>query len=147
MNRKEKMAACILVLTLAAGIVADLYGDRFGGEKSRGDGAPAEVLRSPRDCAEASAESVEGVEGVAKGEGGDWREQAGELGGYRRIDVNRAGLEELELLPGIGPKKAEAILKWRSEHGRLARLEDLLEVKGIGRGTLERLRPFATVGE
>ena len=67
-------------------------------------------------------------------------------GGYRRIDLNRAGMQELVLLPGIGPKKAEALLRWRAEHGRFATLEDLLEVKGIGESTLERLKPYACLG-
>ncbi len=58
----------------------------------------------------------------------------------RGIDVNRAGAEELLLLPGIGPKKAEAILAYRNEHGPFTAPEDLLAVPGIGPATLEGLR-------
>src|SRR5262245_38906619 len=59
-----------------------------------------------------------------------------------RIDPNVATLEELEGLPGIGPARAAAIVAQRRERGRFRRLEDLLEVPGIGDKTLERLRPY-----
>lgn len=58
------------------------------------------------------------------------------------VILNRAGEQELDALPGIGPAKARAILELR-EHkgGRFSSLEDLLDVKGIGPATLERMRP------
>jgi competence protein ComEA len=61
------------------------------------------------------------------------------------VNVNTATAEELELLPGIGPSKAKAILEARRERGAFKSVEELEEVKGIGKGALERLRPFVTV--
>ena len=61
------------------------------------------------------------------------------------VNVNTATAEELELLPGIGPSKAKAILEARRERGAFKSVEELEEVKGIGRGALERLRPFVTL--
>jgi competence ComEA-like helix-hairpin-helix protein len=61
-------------------------------------------------------------------------------------DLNRASREELELLPGIGPVKADRIARWREEHGRFGSLEDLLEVHGIGPITVERLRGLVFAG-
>lgn len=58
-----------------------------------------------------------------------------------RIVLNLASAGELTKLPGIGPKRAEAILALRQRLGRFRRVEDLLRVKGIGRKMLERLRP------
>lgn len=63
-----------------------------------------------------------------------------------RLDLNRASQAELEALPGIGPARASAIVRWRDEHGLFRDLEDLLQVPGIGSGTLERLRSLVTVG-
>ncbi len=63
------------------------------------------------------------------------------------VDVNRAELEELVGLPGIGPVRAREILRLREERGGFASLEELLDVKGIGPATLERLRPAARVGK
>ncbi len=66
--------------------------------------------------------------------------------GPGRLNLNRASLEELEALPGIGPARARAIARWRREHGAFEVVEDLLEVPGIGPATLEQLRPLVVVG-
>jgi competence protein ComEA len=53
---------------------------------------------------------------------------------------------QLEALPGIGPKTAEAILRYREEKGGFRRLEELMEVKGIGAKRFETLKGFLRVG-
>ena len=58
------------------------------------------------------------------------------------INVNLATLDELEALPGIGPVLANAIVSHRRETGPFERIEDLLDVPGVGSATLERLRPL-----
>ena len=63
----------------------------------------------------------------------------------KKVNLNRATVEQLETLPGIGPARAKAIVRWRSERGRFTTLDALLEVPGIGRATLERLKPLVTV--
>lgn len=62
-----------------------------------------------------------------------------------RVDLNRAGRAELEALPGIGPVLAERILEHRSLRGRFDRVEQLLEVRGVGPSRLEDLRARVTV--
>ncbi|MCD8382457.1 MAG: helix-hairpin-helix domain-containing protein [Clostridiales bacterium] len=63
------------------------------------------------------------------------------------IDVNSADAETLELLPGIGPEKAAAIVAWREENGPFTQPEDLLEVSGIGEATLEEIRSLIICGD
>jgi competence ComEA-like helix-hairpin-helix protein len=58
------------------------------------------------------------------------------------IDLNSATLEELVMLPGIGPSTAQKILQYRQEQGPFTSAEELLEVQGIGVKKLERIRPF-----
>ncbi len=58
------------------------------------------------------------------------------------VILNAATDADLRRLPGVGAKRAEAILALRSRLGRFRALEDLLKVKGIGRATLKRLRPL-----
>jgi competence ComEA-like helix-hairpin-helix protein len=57
------------------------------------------------------------------------------------IDLNHAGVTELCRLPGIGPKRAEAIVEMRRKKP-FTRISQLLRVRGIGRKTLSRLRPL-----
>lgn len=58
-----------------------------------------------------------------------------------RIDVNKATIEELVHLPGIGPEKARRIIRER-ESRPFRKASDLLRVKGIGRKTLRRMIPL-----
>jgi len=55
------------------------------------------------------------------------------------VNINSATAAELEALPGIGPSKAEAIVKDRDANGPFATVEDLSRVSGIGAKTLENL--------
>ncbi|MDH5676151.1 MAG: helix-hairpin-helix domain-containing protein [Myxococcales bacterium] len=61
------------------------------------------------------------------------------------VDLNRADEAELTRLPGIGPSKAQAILKLRERIKRFNKIEDLMRVKGIGRKTFRKLRPMLRV--
>jgi competence protein ComEA len=59
------------------------------------------------------------------------------------VNLNDASEEELARLPGIGPGKARAIAEHRHAHP-FRRTDDLTKVKGIGRKTFGRLRPYIT---
>lgn len=48
------------------------------------------------------------------------------------ISLNRASLADIQRLPGVGPALGQRILDWRQAHGSFRKLDDLLEVKGIG---------------
>lgn len=61
------------------------------------------------------------------------------------IDLNRADAQELIQLPGIGPARAQAIVDYRTRHGPFRRIAQLLRIRGIGRATLRRLRPFLVI--
>ena len=58
------------------------------------------------------------------------------------VNVNTATAEELQLLPGIGAARAEALIELRKQRGGFKSLEELKDVKGIGDASLERLRPY-----
>ncbi|PFL20557.1 competence protein ComE [Bacillus cereus] len=57
-----------------------------------------------------------------------------------KVQINTASKEELEKITGIGSRKAESILKYREEHGPFQKIEDLLEIDGIGTKSLEKIK-------
>jgi len=60
------------------------------------------------------------------------------------VNINQATQAELEALPNIGPSKAQAILEHRAKRP-FKKVEDLMRVKGIGRKTFNKLRPYLSV--
>jgi competence protein ComEA len=62
-----------------------------------------------------------------------------------KLNLNTATPEQLELLPGVGPAKAERIIAFRQKHGAFKRVADLRRVKGFGRKTLKKLEPFLDI--
>jgi competence protein ComEA len=109
------------------------------------DGVPHSVeapLPSPALAREANASSVPVVSLTAS----TTQAPSAEMPDARIVDLNKTSAAELETLPYVGPKRAEAILALRAKVGRFRNVEDLLKVKGIGRGTLKRMRSRLTVG-
>jgi competence protein ComEA len=61
------------------------------------------------------------------------------------VNLNTASAEDLSLLPGVGPARARAIIELRQQRGGFKRVEDLLEVKGIGESSLAKLKPYLAI--
>lgn len=61
------------------------------------------------------------------------------------VNINTAGEEQLESLPGIGPKTAGRILEYRREYGGFVSKDELMDVSGIGPATYEKLKDKITV--
>jgi len=116
MNSKERLAGFIVLATLLLGIIAGLI-DRNDKDIHVPNGA---------DSCASFGES--------------------EIDSYLRIDLNKASAGELMALPGIGEKRAQAVVAWRDAHGPFHCVDDLDDVRGIGPATLDRLRPFVCVG-
>jgi len=71
----------------------------------------------------------------------------GEEQSPQKIDINRAQPWLLEALPGIGEVLAQRIVDYRSQNGPFRRIEDLLNVSGIGPATFEQIKDFITVSD
>lgn len=65
-----------------------------------------------------------------------------ETQGDFQVNINTADLTELTLLPGIGESRARDIIAYRNEYGKFTKPEDLLQIRGIGKATIEKLMPY-----
>ena len=61
------------------------------------------------------------------------------------ININTADITTLTHIKGIGPSKAKAIVEYRKKHGRFESVEELVQVKGIGKKSLEKIKSDITV--
>ena len=64
--------------------------------------------------------------------------------GISKIDINQASVEQLTTIKGIGKTKAQAIVDHRKSNGKFKKAEDLMQVKGIGAGTVKKITPFTS---
>lgn len=60
------------------------------------------------------------------------------------INLNTATLDQLTTLPGVGPKTAERILEYRTKSGGFKKIEELMNVKGIGEKSFLKIKPLVS---
>lgn len=63
----------------------------------------------------------------------------------QKININIATIDELQALPNIGPKKAQAIIEYRQTNGSFQTIDQIKEIKGIGEKTYEELAHLISV--
>lgn len=101
-------------------------------EENDGVNADDRAENKADDVIEANADRASNGNAVAGITDHTSHDEADAEAGGGRLDINRATLAELDALKGIGPAKAEAIVKDREQNGKFGTVRDLLRVKGIG---------------
>jgi len=61
------------------------------------------------------------------------------------VDLNSASVSDLESLPGVGRRTAERIVEYRQKNGSFKKIEELMNVKGIGEKSFLKLKPLIAV--
>jgi comEA protein len=57
-----------------------------------------------------------------------------------KINLNTASIEQLQSLPGIGPSTAKSIVEYRTKVGKFNRIEEIINIKGIGEKKFEKIK-------
>jgi competence protein ComEA len=119
----------------AGGALGDADVDRVNLAAPVDDGAWIHVPRAGEPLAPAPAG---GAGGAAPG-------SSGASSASSPLDLNAAGVEELDTLPGVGPATAAAIVEHRTRNGPFTEVDALTDVPGIGPAKLARLRALVRV--
>ncbi len=101
------------------------------------------VILAPQSALAAAEKAVEPVKAGAQKAATKAAESA--LSGP--VNINTANAEELAKLPGIGPKIAEDIVKYRTDNGDFKTTQDITKVKGVGDKKYESIKDKITVGQ
>jgi competence protein ComEA len=137
------VALCALVATLTATWLSSSPAEA-------GKGKPAPAAKAGKADAPAPAPVVTAIDDDGIEIDGDAPKKStkrgkakGELTG--KLNLNTATVEQLTLLPGVGPSKAERVIEWRGKNGGFKRVADLRKVKGFGYKTLKKLEPYLDI--
>ena len=120
LTRREQIVVALLVASLVIGGGISLW-DHFSPEATEN----FQVVRVAKPP-ETTSETTEPEKAAVK------------------VHLNTATAQELERLPRIGPKMAQKIIQWRTDHGPFRTLDDLAKVPGIGKKTLDGIGDMAT---
>ena len=122
-TKKEKNIILVIALVLLLGVVGFIV--RKVIKKQR-------VLRSTdvsmKDAFEREDENFDGSETPTE-----------------PVNLNTAGLMEIEALPYLGIERAKDIIEYRDKNGPFKSLDELTNISGIGQKTLEKLKPLITL--
>lgn len=62
-----------------------------------------------------------------------------------KVNINKATLEELLTISGIGESKAKSIIEYREQNGEFKKIEDIMNVSGIGEALYEKIKNYITI--
>lgn len=136
------------VYRLPAGTRVDAAVRRAGGMTSRADPVGVNLAESLRDGEEIVVPPQGASPTVASKGTGTHRKRPrrrASLASSRRIDLNRASVDELETLPGIGPRLAERIVAFRETNGPFGTLDELLDVNGVSDKVLAAIEQYVAL--
>lgn len=130
-------------IAAAGGMTEEANKDKVNLAKICKDGMQVNVPRLTKERRRLAAAntSASGVEAAGQNSASYNAAQESETALMGKVHLNTATAEELETLPGVGAVTAQRIVEYRSAHG-FAKIEDLMNVKGIGQAKFKKMQPW-----
>ena len=152
-TRSESLVVLFLAGSLLLGGAMKITGvltqgetERFDYTKSDEEFATKSAFANVRDSTDLQTGLHDSSKAKRAAQSKPWTPSKFKAPPETRINLNTASKQELMRLPGVGEVMAERILLYREENGTFGTIEELQEVKGIGKKKFERLAPYLTVG-
>ncbi len=154
-SRSERIGIVLLLAVIVVLLVMNVFLQRsfnYSQEKYDAivetfDERSAELLQEKKELQEKYTPSIEvsePEEASTKSESPKNEESSTPIG---KININTATSAQLQTLDGIGPAYAKRIIEYREINGGFDSIDELVNVKGIGKIRLENIRPFITLNE
>ena len=140
MTSQEKMILRFLLTVFVVGVVIGFVRREWFGTSPQ---LSAEAEETSIAIASIAASNRDRYEASLTSEDGEGKNQI--ISAMVKVNINTAALEELVLLPGIGPALAEKIIIYRQDYGNFKSIEELKKVRGIGEKSLQRLGNLITI--
>lgn len=118
-TKGEARILLLAISVLTVGFGAKFYNNIFGSESKPYDFTQSDLTFAETTSKEPSPESLQEI---------------------TSININTASVEELSILDGIGESLAAEIISYREQSGGFKKPEDIMKVKGIGKGKFEKIR-------
>jgi len=141
LTKSESIVFWFLILAFTFGIVVKLvYGDAVKDESSKFDYS---VFDEEFEKRSAEIEKFVSNKSNTISENFVGKDAESVISSFK-VNINTATKEELMKIPCIGPKTAEQIIKHREVYGEFKRIEDIMNVKGIGQKKFEKMKNYLT---
>lgn len=128
-EQRRRRLALLLLAAAAAGFLGYCLGYAYGSRGQTDFSISAERTVSQAELSLGGDTSSSG--GISSAAGEETNE---------RVDLNHADAETLQQLPGIGPKRAEAIIEYREQYGIFVTTDEVMNVPGIGPELYEQIK-------
>lgn len=159
-TRQEQAIVLFLIFSLLTGSVVTLY-QRFWSNESapavhaevieeftkraeeiNGDSVEQILALEQQDSTASNHEYTQFHTGLAAPASGSEDHASGN---YFVVNINTAGLEELQTIPRVGPVLAQKIIDYRTQNGGFKSIDELTQVKGIGKATFNKIKPYVSI--
>lgn len=141
LTSQEKMIMKFLTLSLAVGLIIGIVRNTYFSQDF------SQQIEEETESFKSSTKNIVNSDSMINKKALTKTDDIEDEKSVKSLDINTANKTELLTLPKVGPVTAERIIRFRTDYGPFKSVDDLLKIKGIGSKTLDKIKPFITIGK